>query len=95
MKFEWDEEKRRANIKKHGIDFIDVCGMFAFPMLIFHDARGDYEEDRWCGIGMMQNRIAVIVFTERGTEEDRTIRIISARKALKHERESYEKEILN
>jgi len=95
MRFEWDAEKRRANIAKHGIDFTDVCRMFSSPMLLVHDARYDYGEDRWCGIGMMKYCIAVVVFTERGPEKDRIIRIISARKALKHERETYEKEILN
>ena len=44
-------------------------------------------KDRWIGIGMLDARVVVVVFTERG--EDAT-RIISLRKALTHEREKYE-----
>jgi uncharacterized protein len=95
MKFEWDEEKRRANIEKHGIDFMDACRMFSLPMLVVYDNTCDYGEDRWIGVGMMGNHIAVVVFTERGAEDDRTTRIISVRKALKHERENYESKILD
>lgn len=51
------------------------------------DTRADYGEDRWTGIGFLGNRIVVVVFTERG--EDVT-RIISLRKALKHERKKFE-----
>lgn len=90
VKFEWDEKKSKANIKKHGIDFADVPSLFDHPMLINLDTRGDYGEDRWTGVGLLKNRVAVVVFTER---EDETIRIISARKANQYEREGYEKEI--
>lgn len=52
MKFEWDENKRRENIRKHGIDFHDVPMVFDGPMLVRLDTRTDYgEEDRWIGNG--------------------------------------------
>jgi uncharacterized protein len=51
------------------------------------DTREDYGKDRWNGIGFLGNRIVVMVFTERGED---TIRIISLRKALKHERQKFE-----
>ncbi len=90
MKFEWDENKNAVNIQHHGIDFVDVPEMFDYYMLIDFDDRQEYHEDRWVGIGMLRNSIAVIVFTERRGD---TIRIISARNANKYERKRYQKNI--
>ncbi len=90
MKYEWDDEKNRKNIRLRGIDFLDVPAMFQHPMVTFLDERKDYGEDRWVGIGILKTILAVIVFTERGED---TIRIISARKALKHEEDIYRDEI--
>jgi hypothetical protein len=56
-------------------------------MLTELDDREDYGEDRWVGIGLLEARVVVIVFTERGED---TIRVISLRKALTHERQKYE-----
>lgn len=86
MRFEWDEQKNRANIRKHGLDFVDAWEIFTLPLLTAPDEREDYGEDRWIGIGMLKSRVVVVVFTEH---ED-TIRIISLRKALSYERERYE-----
>jgi hypothetical protein len=55
-------------------------------MLIDLDDRFDYGEDRWIGIGQLQSRIVVVVYTE---PDEATIRIISLRKALSHERQTY------
>jgi uncharacterized protein len=90
MKYEWDEGKNRLNIRKHGIDFMDVPSMFQHPMMMFLDQRKDYGEDRWIGIGILKTILAVVVFTE---PNDETIRIISARKATKHEEQIYRDEI--
>ena len=90
MKYEWDEVKNRQNIRNHGIDFIDVPSMFQHPMVMFLDQRKDYGEDRWIGIGILKTILAVVVFTE---PNDETIRIISARKATKHEEQIYRDEI--
>lgn len=90
MKYEWDEAKNRLNIRNHGIDFIDVPSMFQHPMVMFLDQRKDYGEDRWIGIGILKTILAVVVFTEPANE---TIRIISARKATKHEEQIYRDEI--
>jgi uncharacterized DUF497 family protein len=72
--FEWDEEKRRENIEKHGLDFVDACEIFDAPMLTVSDTREDYGEDRWIGVGFLRNFVAVVVHTVRVAE---TIRIIS------------------
>ena len=73
MNFEWDEEKRRANITDHEFDFSDAWQIFEGPTLTALDEREDYGEDRWIGIGLLRGRVVVIVFTERGED---TIRII-------------------
>lgn len=87
MRFEWDEQKRKANIRKHGFDFRDAWKVFQLPMLVALDDRQDYGEDRWIGIDMLNTRVVVVVFTER--HED-TIRIISMMKATTYERIRYE-----
>ena len=87
MRFEWDEAKNAANIRKHGIDFADAIEAFDHPMLTMIDDREDYGEERWLGIGLMQGRKIVVIYVER--DGDR-IRLISARKATKHEVRRYE-----
>jgi hypothetical protein len=88
--YTWDEEKNRANIRKHGIDFLDVPSMFQHPMVVFLDQRYDYGEDRWIGIGILKTLLAVVVFTEPGPD---TTRIISARKATRNEERIYRDEV--
>ncbi len=90
MKFEWDETKNETNRRTHGIDFNHVPEIFNGPMIINIDDRFPYDEERYIGIGFLRNIIAVVAFVE--TEGD-VIRIISARKANKHESKSFEKEI--
>ncbi len=87
MQFEWDEAKNLENIRKHEIDFADVLSMFDGEMLIELDDRFDYSEDRWIGIGFLGFGIAVIVWTERRKD---IIRIISARRANRHEQKRFE-----
>ncbi len=87
MKFEWDKRKNQINIEKHGLDFAGVHKVFQFPMLVKVDDRKDYNEDRWPGIGLMDMRVVVIVFTE--PKQD-TIRVVSFRKATTDERKRYE-----
>ncbi len=92
MKFIWDRRKNEANIKKHELDFTDAYKVFESPMLVGLDEREDYGEDRWIGVGVMENRVVVIVFTE--PEKD-VIRVISFRKATTDERDNYEQEFKN
>jgi uncharacterized DUF497 family protein len=92
MTFEWDARKNRANIRKHGLDFVDAEVMFHGLLIIEPDTREDYGEKRWRGIGAIRGRTTVVIFTEPAPE---TIRIISLRKAHYEEREEYEKAIQN
>ena len=90
MNFDWDEIKREENILKHELDFTDAWQIFDAPMLVDIDNRKDYGETRFIGFGFLRNLIVAIVFTESNEE---TIRVISLRKALKYEREQFEKYI--
>lgn len=82
--FEWDEDKRLSNIKKHeGVDFYDAVPAFDDPEIkIYPDTRKDYGEDRFNAYGISNGRRMRICFTIRG---DNTIRIINAFKV--HEKE--------
>ena len=91
MRFEWDEEKNKENIRKHELDFADAWEIFNAPMLTNLDTREDYGEDRWTGIGFLKNFVVVVVYTESVD----VIRIISLRKALKHERTRFEEALRN
>jgi hypothetical protein len=90
VQFEWDEAKRRTNLAKHGIDFLDVQEMFSSPMLIGPDIRKDYGETRKVGFGFIRGRLMAVAFTER---KPHTIRIISARKANTREETYYQEAI--
>jgi uncharacterized DUF497 family protein len=90
MRFEWDENKNRINIRKHGIDFADAIDIFRHPMLTLLDDREDYGEERWIALGWIKAVIGVVVYVERDGD---VIRIISARKATKNEVRRYEQSI--
>lgn len=92
MRFEWDAVKNRTNLRDHKIDFADVPPVFNGPMLVEIDDREDYGEDRWIGIGLLRNIAVVVVFTEPRRD---TIRIVSVRRANKHERMRYEQTLEN
>ena len=61
-------------------------------MLVYLDEREDYGEERYLGIGLLDGRIVIVIYTEPSEE---MVRIISLRKALSHERKSYEQYLKN
>ena len=77
MRFTWDESKRRANLRKHGLDFADAGRVFDGPMVLFEDMRVHDREQRMIGIGLLDFLVVLIVHVESPDE----IRIISMRKA--------------
>lgn len=86
MRYEWDEAKRAANIAKHGVDF-PLAQDFAWESaLIVQDTRHDYGEPRFIAIGLIGERLHVLVFTPRGD----AVRIIGLRKANDREVSLYE-----
>jgi uncharacterized DUF497 family protein len=91
MRFEWDETKRRSNIRRHGIDFVDAEEVFAGETITFLDDRYDYEETRFLTFGLLWGEVVAIVHIET----DKVIRVISVRRASKDEEETYFTELRN
>ena len=85
MNYEWDGTKRQINIKKHGIDFINVPMIFDGYTLTIEDDRYDYGETRFVTFGILEGRVVAVVHTEN----EESIRIISIRKATKYEEKTY------
>jgi uncharacterized protein len=82
--FIWDEGKRERNRKDHGVDFADLEGFFEGDLLTREDARAAYGEARFQSIGVLNGAPLFVVWTLR-SEELEEIRLISARKAARHE----------
>ncbi len=91
MKFEWDKDKERTNIKKHGITFEQASYVFADPFaLSLYDSEHSENEDRWILLGKSLNRnLLLVIHTFRDNDNIELVRIISARKATKKEIETY------
>jgi uncharacterized protein len=90
MRFEWHEAKNRSNNIKHGIDFETAQLVFDDPHCISFVERVSDGEERWHAIGSIENIIViVVVHTYREEASDEVIRIISARRATRHERNLY------
>jgi uncharacterized DUF497 family protein len=81
MRIVWHEPKRRENLRKHELDFADAARVFSGPTHTFEDKRFAYVEARFITLGLLHDVVVVIAHTER-TEE---LRIISMRKATRHE----------
>ena len=87
--FDWDADKNSSNLEKHGIAFETAAKIFDGPTVEFEDRRRDYREARVIAFGEAEGRILGVVYVRRG---DR-IRIISARRASRREREFYHEKI--
>ena len=85
MHFSWSESKRRANIRTHGLDFIDAAPVFESVTYTFEDDRISYAEQRFVTLGLLSGVPVSIVHTEEKNE----IRIISFRKATRAEARIY------
>ena len=81
MRFSWDEKKRRLNLKRHGLDFVDAPSVFEGPTFTFEDDRFEYDEQRLVTLGFLGGIVVSIVHTESASR----IRIISFRKATRNE----------
>ena len=88
LSFEWDESKAKSNLAKHGVSFEEASTVFGDPLsLTIPDPAHSQAEDRSIMLGQShQRKLLVVVHTERGDN----IRIISARRASRGERKSYE-----
>ena len=90
MRFEWDDEKAVANLKKHGVSFGEATEVFYDPnALEGEDAEHLFDEARFFIIGYSFKRMLFVVFVERSGD---VIRIISARPPTPTERKLYEEQ---
>ena len=90
FEFEWDEAKNQSNIRKHGVGFDTAKRIFEGPIATWVDHRKDYGEDRHISIGRVGHRALIVV---AHTDRDGRIRLISARPALRKERQAYHEQI--
>jgi hypothetical protein len=81
----FDEAKRRANLKKHGIDLAECACVFDAPMLTEVDARDADGEQRLKSLCWLDGRVAVLVWTDRESGPH----LISCRFGDKHETQRY------
>jgi len=90
LSFEWDLNKAKANLAKHGVSFEEASTVFSDPLsLTIPDPAHSQLEDRFVILGhSCKGKLLVVVHTERGDN----IRIISARRATRRERNAYEEE---
>lgn len=86
--FQWDPDKSDANEAKHGLSFLQAAQIFRGRVLMVEDRRKDYGEPRFRALGEYDETVLCVVYTVR----DGDIRIISAWKAGRDEREIYKQE---
>ncbi len=90
MGFEWDEEKDRQNLTKHGIGFRTAIEIFDDPARTVERSEKQGEE-RWLTTGFVLGKLWTLVYAKRGD----AIRIISVRRTRRNEKEGYHRSILN
>lgn len=81
VEFAWDENQRLTNLRKHGVDFVDVPFIFDGDTVTVEDNRYSYDEQRFVTFGLFQSSVIAVIHTEN----DDLIRIISVKKATKYE----------
>ncbi|MBK6639227.1 MAG: BrnT family toxin [Rhodocyclaceae bacterium] len=94
LRFEWDPTKAVANVRKHGVSFDLAALVFADPFALTAQDRIEDGERRWQTLGLVEGCLLLLVAhtvidADKGSE---TIRIISARKATRKERQRYDHE---
>jgi uncharacterized protein len=91
MLFDWDEEKAKSNLAKHGVSFDEATSVFDDPLfLTFADPEHSLQEQRFLIMGeSARGKLLVVSYTERKN----TTRLISARPVTRKERKAYESEL--
>jgi hypothetical protein len=93
LHFEWDDDKARLNLQNHGVSLDEAKTVFIDSLArIFADENHSIDEEREIIIGhSLSYRLLLVCFTERGV----VIRLISARKTTKQERQDYEEKVFD
>ena len=90
MQFEWDEEKERANFRKHGVDFSLAQFIATDPLALHVYDRFENGEHRFHIIGMVRSECMILVHAYPDPDNEGLIRVISIRRATSRERRHYE-----
>ena len=92
--FEWDSDKARSNLAKHGISFGVATAVWDDPLHIVFADRIEDDDERWHAVGLVGSvLVLVVVHSYPDVADESRIRIISARKATPLERRRYEQDI--
>lgn len=88
MEFQWDQQKAKSKLSKHGISFEEAQTVFDDPLYVdFYDPDHSEDEDRYIIVGeSLNSRVLLVSYTERGDK----IRLISARQVTKQELLAYQ-----
>jgi uncharacterized DUF497 family protein len=91
VRFEWDEDKNESNQRKHGISFETAALVFEDHNRLLFIERIEDGEERWHAIGSVRGSYLFLTVVHTYAEEDveAIVRIISARRATRHERKLY------
>ena len=84
--FEWDDDKGRENIDKHGVDFVRAAMIFQNHVITEIDGRKQYGETRYRALGYVEGEFYIVIYTWRG----KTRRLISAWKAGENGKRQYQ-----
>ncbi|GHU23020.1 hypothetical protein FACS1894172_00120 [Spirochaetia bacterium] len=88
MRFVWDPKKNEEHIRKHSVSFEQALYVYSDPnRLTLYDSVHSFDENRWVLIGNANGHILFVIEAE--ANEDDTVLIVSARKAIKREQEQY------
>jgi len=94
LRFDWDDQKAQTNEKKHGISFNEAkTAFYDENARLLYDEDHSSEEDRYILLGM-SNLLSLLIVCHVYREDEETIRIFSARRANKREKEQYQGFIL-
>ena len=89
MRITFDRAKRDATLNARGLDFAEADKVFRARQFTRRDDRHDYDEDRFITVGLLGNRLVVVVWTPR----DDSRRVISMRDADVRERKLFDRHV--
>ena len=94
--FEWDDQKAKENLEKHGVSFEAARTVFFDPYRLTEEDSVVDSEQRWRTVGTASGiAVVVVAHLEEAFAEDVFVRMISARRALPLERREYEQNRAN
>lgn len=85
MRFDWDNAKRLANLRKHGVDFVDAARLMLDRPCVSVSPNSGSDDRRFIAVGVLDGRLYTVIYTQRGD----VCRLISARKASDGEKKKY------